>query len=274
MTNVPEVDIETLGGTHPLTARHHRNRRTPMWVWRILGLAAFLALWQAAVSFGWVYPVFVASPFGVFKTLWHMVATGFLWPHLLETLQATFIGFFAGVVVGALLGFIIGLSPFLSGFTSPFITMLNAVPRIALAPLFVLWVGIDIRSRILLVFSLVVFIVLTNTISGTQNVEPDHLRLARLFNARRTQMVFKVALPSVTPWILAAMRLSFAYALSGAIVGEMFLGQQGLGYLIVAGSGVFNIAQVFAALTVAVAVAFLCDLLMARAERWVLRWRA
>jgi len=244
-----------------------------MQVWRALGLLSFLLLWQTAVSYGWINPTFVPSPISVLETLWQMVVTGSLWPHLLETLQATFAGFIAGVVVGALLGFVIGLSPALSSFTSPFITMMNSVPRIALAPLFVLWVGIDIRSRILLVFSLVVFIVLTNTIAGTQNVDSDHLRLARLFGASRRQIVFKVALPSVTPWILAAMRLSFAYALSGAIVGEMFLGQRGLGYLIVAGSGVFNIAQVFAALTVAVVIAFFFDLLMARGEKMVLRWR-
>ncbi|HEY0639998.1 MAG TPA: ABC transporter permease [Pseudonocardiaceae bacterium] len=265
-------------GTPP-PGRRTRLRRAAgggkaMVVYRVLGMVAFLGAWELAVRAELVNPLFLPAPSKVAGTLVDLVRTGDLWPHVSETLQATFAGFVAGVVVGALLGFVIGLSPALSGFTSPFITMMNSMPRIALAPLFVLWVGIDIKSRILLVFSLVVFIVLTNTIAGTQSVDRDHLTLARLFSASRRQVIVKIAMPSVLPWILAAMRLSFAYALAGAVVGEMFLGQRGLGYLIVAGSGVFNISQVFAALVVTVIVAFLFDNLMAVAEKRILRWRA
>jgi len=245
-----------------------------MIVYRVLGMIAFVGLWELAVRAELVNPLFLPAPSEVAETLVDLVRTGDLWPHVTETLKATFAGFAAGVVVGALLGFVIGLSPALGSFTSPFITMMNSMPRIALAPLFVLWVGIDIKSRILLVFSLVVFIVLTNTIAGTQSVDRDHLTLARLFSANRAQVIVKIAMPSVLPWILAAMRLSFAYALAGAVVGEMFLGQRGLGYLIVAGSGVFNISQVFAALVVTVIVAFLFDNLMVVAEKRILRWRS
>ena len=123
-------------------------------------------------------------------------------------------------------------------------------------------------------FSLVVFIVLTNTIAGTENIDKDHLVLAKLNSAKRRDIIFKVALPSVVPWIIAAMRVSFAYALAGAVVGEMFLGQEGLGYLITAGSGVFNVSLIFAALGMTIAIAFIVDRLMGLLEKRILRWRA
>jgi len=170
-------------------------------------------------------------------------------------------------------GFALGLMRRVTRVVAPFITMMNSMPRIALAPLFVLWFGIGITSKVVLVFSLVVFIALTNTLAGTQAVDADHLRLAKLLGARKSDIIRKIVLPSTVPWIFAAMRLSFAFALAGAVVGEMFLGQRGLGYLIVAGSGVFNIAQIFAALIITVFLAYLLDLSAGVLERRILRWR-
>lgn len=250
-----------------------RSGKTAIAGYRLVGILAFLGLWEFLARSGMINQQFLTPPTGVAATLKEMISTGLLWTNVLATLKATFAGFVAGVLVGAAFGFVIGLSPSLSAFASPFITMMNSLPRIALAPLFVLWFGIGIESRIILVFSLVVFIVLTNTIAGAQSVERDHLVLAKLFRATRRDIVFKIALPSVLPWIMAAMRVSLAYAISGAVVGEMFLGQEGLGYLIVAGSGVFNISQVFAALVVVVIIAYMLDSLFRLVERRLFRWR-
>ncbi|MER5908912.1 ABC transporter permease [Streptomyces sp. NPDC001982] len=243
-------------------------------IYRVVGVVVFMLAWEATVRADLVEEQFLSPPSAVWASLRDLAEQGFLWGNVLATVKATAAGFASGIVVGAALGFIIGLSRPLSAFCSPFITMMNSTPRIALAPLFVLWFGIGMESRIVLVFSLVVFIILTNTIAGTESVDRDHLTLAKLNSASRLDVITRVALPSVLPWILAAMRVAFAYAIAGAVVGEMFLGQEGLGYLIVAGSGVFNVSQIFAALFVAVAIAFIADRLMALAERRLLRWRA
>jgi len=243
-------------------------------LYRLIAIIVFLLFWEWVGRSGLVNPLFLAPPSKVVDSIGFLHEQGLLFPNILATLKAAFAGFLLGLLVGSLFGFVIGLNPILNKFCAPFITMMNSTPRIALAPLFVLWFGIGISSRIVLVFSLVVFIVLTNTIAGTENIDKDHLVLAKLNSAKRRDIIFKVALPSVVPWIIAAMRVSFAYALAGAVVGEMFLGQEGLGYLITAGSGVFNVSLIFAALGMTIAIAFIVDRLMGLLEKRILRWRA
>lgn len=276
MSKASVLDSHTLGHV-PAPARNSwsswARSRTAIWLYRALLIASLLALWEVAVKAKWVNPLFLAAPSDVIETLIAQVAIGSIWVHIGETLTATAIGFALGTIVGATLGFFIGLSPTLTAVASPIIAMLNSLPRIALAPLFVVWFGIGTTSGVVLVFTLVVFIILMNTIAGTQDVDQDHLTLAKLSSARKGQIIMKIALPSVLPWILAGMRLSFAYGLAGAVVGEMFVGQRGLGYLIVAGAGVFNVAQIFAALSVTVLIAFLADVVFAVVERRSMRWR-
>ena len=242
-------------------------------LYQLIGVAIFIGAWEAVARSGVINSLLLAPPSRVAESIVDLARQGELWGNIWVTVKEALIGFGIGVVVGALLGFVIGLSPVVTNLLNPFITMLNSTPRIALAPLFVLWFGIGMTSRVVLVFSLVVFIVLTNTMSGTQSVDPDYLTLAKLLSARRRQIIVKIALPSVLPWILAAMRVAFAWAIAGAVVGEMFLGQDGLGYLIVAGSGVFNIAQIFASLVITVAIAYIADRVLWRSERYILRWR-
>ncbi len=232
-----------------------------------------LGIWQGALTFHWMSGLFVAGPIDSVKELIRMAFDGSLLYHSTETLRAAAVGFVLGMSVGLLFGFIIGLTPQLYEVVAPFVTVLNAMPRIALAPLFVLWFGIGTTSGVALVFSLVVFIALTNTISGTQAVDRNYLTIARLYGANRVQLVTDIVMPSTVPWIIAASRLSLAYSLSGAVVSEMFLGQRGLGYLIVAGSGYFNISMVFAAILLTLLFAWVLDLAATAIEKRFLRWR-
>jgi NitT/TauT family transport system permease protein len=241
-------------------------------LYRAIGSVLLLAAWELVSRAGLVGREFLPTPEEVVESLRNLAETGLL-NHVTATLSSAFAGFFLGTAVGVVLGVLLGLLPRVNEITAPFIAMMNATPRIALAPLFVLWFGIGSASHIALVFSLVVFIVLTNTIAGTQSVDKDHLILTRLLGGTRAETVRKIVIPATIPWIIAAMRLSWAYALAGAVVGEMFLGQEGLGYLISAGSGVFNIAQIFAALAITVAIAWVVDNLIRLAERRILRWR-
>lgn len=240
--------------------------------YRAGGVVLLVAAWDLVVRLGLVDRLFLPPPSAVAESFRDLAQTGLI-DHVSATLSSAFAGFLLGTVVGVVLGVMLGILPRVNEVVAPFMTMMNAMPRIALAPLFVLYFGIGAKSHIALVFSLVVFIVLTNTIAGTQSVDREYIVLARLLNASRTEIVRKVVIPTTVPWIVAAMRLSWAYALAGAVVGEMFLGQQGLGYLISAGSGVFNIALIFTALAITVIIAWVFDNLIRLAERKLLRWR-
>jgi NitT/TauT family transport system permease protein len=241
-------------------------------LYRVAGLLLIIAIWDLALRLDLVDRLFLPPPIEVWNSLRDLAQTGLL-DHVRATLTSAFVGFFLGTAVGVIAGVMLGVLPRVNEILAPFITMMNSMPRIALAPLFVLWFGIGMKSHVALVFSLVVFIVLTNTIAGAQSVDKEYVVLARLLKASRLDIIRKVVLPSTVPWIIAAMRLSWAYALAGAVVGEMFLGQEGLGYLITAGSGVFNIAQIFAALAITVVIAWFVDNGIRLAERKILRWR-
>lgn len=240
---------------------------------RVLLLIIVWLLWWAAAANHWVSTLILPTPGATWHTLVTVSKNGTLFSNAGVTLEAAAIGFVIGMTAGVLIGFAVGLSLTLTGVVSPFIVVLNSLPRIALAPMFVLWFGVGNASGVALVVSLVFFIALTNTISGTQSVERSHLRLVQLYGANRLQITSKVVLPATVPWIVAAARLSLANALAGAIVSEMFLGQNGLGFMIVSGSGVFDTSQVFAAIIAALVIAAILDRIGTLLEKHLLRWR-
>ncbi len=240
---------------------------------RLAVLAIILLAWWLVTFTGFVSPILLPGPWDVVVSIGKMAADGSLWFNVGVTLEAAAIGFVIGLAAGVIVGFLLGLSTGAAKVAAPFITSLNSMPRIALAPMFVIWFGIGLGSGVALVISLVFFIALTNTLSGAQSVDRGHLVLARLYGAGRFETIGKVVLPATVPWILAAGRLSLANALSGAIVAEMFLGQSGLGFLIVTSSGLFDMGRVFAAVIVALIIAALLDWLGTILENYLLRWR-
>jgi len=277
---VPEFAVGTTAQSSPPKKparnrgpREHRGAGWRVNLARIGVVVVILLVWHIAATLGVVNPILLPSPLAVFQDFVERMIDGTLPASVGFTLRSAAIGFVIGMVVGVALGFLIGLSQTATKIASPFITIFNAMPRIALAPMFVLWFGIGLGSGVALVVSLVVFIALTNTLAGAQSVERNQLTLARLYGASRAQMILKVILPATVPWILAAGHLALANALSGAIVSEMFLGQNGLGFLIVTSSGLFNMAGVFAAIFMAMIVAAILDWLGSMLETYLLRWR-
>lgn len=241
--------------------------------WQLLLLAAFLIAWQIAVDHHVLTDLSVSKPTAIWSELVKLYKTGGLWSNIGVTLEETVLGYIAGVAAGITLGFGLAFMPRLLGVLNPYITILNSLPRFALGPLFILWFGIGLMSKVALVFSLVVFIVFTNTAAGARSVDSDVLIVSRLLGASRWDIVRKVMLPSTFPWTVAGMRLSIAYAVAGAVVGEMFASQEGVGNWIVAGSGVFNTAEIFAGLIVIALIAAVIDLIGRVIENRVLKWR-
>lgn len=241
--------------------------------WQLLFLVVVLVAWQLAVNAHILTTLAISRPTDIWHELIQLGKSGLLFSNIWTTFQEALIGYVAGSIVGMVAGFVMAFVPRIFAVFNPYVTIMNSIPRLALGPLFILWFGIGRTSKIVLVFSLVVFIVFTNTVAGARAVDSDVITVSRLLGASRRQITTKVLVPSTVPWVVAGMRLSIAYAVAGAVVGEMFASQNGIGNLIVAGSGLFNTAEIFAALLTIALIAALMDFLGRLAERRVLRWR-
>ena len=247
-----------------------RKRQLLIAAGRILIALTLIGLWHIAVELEWINPIFVAPPMETLDALVRMARDGSLWTHAGETLKVALVGFGMALVIGSAAGFALGLMRTTAELVSPLITILNTLPRIALAPLFVLWFGVGSKSGIMLVFSIVVFIFLTNAFAGAKSVGGTHVTLLRLLGASKRQLVVKIVAPTSLPWIIAAARVGFAYAVAGAVVSQMFFGQKGLGFLIVSASQSFDVATVFAAILVTLIFASILDLTAEFVERRLL----
>jgi len=242
-----------------------------MVLWQsVLGLA-ILFIWQG-VSGRLVDNFFISNPIDVGRRLLGWTLDGSIFVHLWATLYATTIGFVLGSVLGAVLGIWLGVSPFVSRLLNPYLYALNALPKVALAPLFVLWFGLGIDSKIALAAALVLFLVFLNTFAGVRQVDQDLIDAARLMKATRIQIISKVIVPSALSWLFVGLRVAVPYALIGAVIGEMIASNRGLGYLVQFSGAQFDTAGVFAVLIViallAMALNFVVDIVERRLERW------
>lgn len=231
-----------------------------------------LALWQGA-SGRLIDEFFVSSPRQVAARLAGWTLDGSIFVHLWATLLATGLGFLAGSAAGVVLGVWLGVSRFVSRLLDPFLWAVNALPKVALAPLFVLWFGLDIHSKVALAAVLVLFLVFANTYGGVRDVDPDLVDCARLMRATRLQVLVKVIVPSAASWIFLGLRVGVPYALIGAILGEMIAANRGLGYLIQHAGSEFDTAGVFAVLVVIAVVAAALNQVVNAAQGRLERWK-
>jgi NitT/TauT family transport system permease protein len=236
----------------------------------LLGLAILL-IWQGA-SGRLVDNFFISNPIDVFRRLAGWIVDGSIFAHLWATVYATGMGFIIGSVLGAALGVWLGVARNAARLVNPYLNALNALPKVALAPLFVLWFGLGIESKVALAAVLVLFLVFLNTFAGVREVDQDLIDTARLMRATRAQVIAKVILPSALSWVFAGLKISVPYALIGAVLGEMIAANRGLGYLVQFSGSQFDAAGVFAVLFViallAVGLNFLVEIVQHRMERW------
>ncbi len=232
-----------------------------------------LVVWQLAVSGGLIDPLWVSSPYLVARELWRLTASGELLADVWMTVSEALIAFVVSSALGVVSGLMLAQSPFWDEVLAPVIVALNSLPRIALAPLIILWFGVGIVAKVVTAFTLVYFILLVNTLGGAKNVDNDIMTIAQLMGASKRDLLWKVTLPSALPWIFAGLSIGLTYSLLGVIVAEILASNQGLGYLIASSAGNFDTAGVFAALVVLVAIAWLFSTAMRKTEGWLLRWK-
>ncbi|MEW2503795.1 ABC transporter permease [Amycolatopsis sp. CA-161197] len=255
--------------------RDRRADRRHRWVVRggQWGVGVLIVvLWQLA---GQVFGAFtVSSPWLIVQRIVELVTGGTLWPDLGTTLAETFAGLAIGMVIGVALGVLIAPSKTVGRWFYPYIMALYSLPRVALAPLFIVWFGIGLESKIFMVVTMVVFVAFYNTYQGMRGIEPDLIEMTRSFRAPWTARLRWAILPSIAPWILTSLRLSIALALIGAVIAELVGASQGLGYYMGYAANVLDTTGVFAGLVIITVIAMLAEQLVALVERRVLRHRA
>jgi NitT/TauT family transport system permease protein len=242
-------------------------------VWQAaLGLSA-LALWQTLVSIHVLDPFFVSRPSDIAQRIARWIASGSLWGHLAVTLEESLLGLVAGAALGIGLGFVLARSPLLAAVLDPYIKMLNAVPRVVLAPLFLLWFGLGILSKVALAVTLVFFVMFFNTYQGVRDADRVLIDNVRMLGATERQLMRHVLVPSALTWIFSSLQTSLGFAMVGAVVGEYLGATRGLGYVISQAEGTFDTTGVFAGMTVLAVVVVIVSAAVTRLERWLLRWK-
>ena len=239
---------------------------------RLLFLLCLLGAWQA-VSGPLVPEFFVSKPSAIAEALWLLVKGGNLFFHVGITATEAFVGFLLGATAGVLVGVLLGRLHFLADLLQPFILAFYSLPKIALAPLFILWIGIGMQMKIVLTGTVVFFLVFLNTFTGVRSVSKELEAILYLMGANERHVLSKVVLPSAIAWVFTGLRISVPYALIGAIVGELIAANRGLGFLLANASGQFDTAGVFAALLVIMLLAFVLNGLVRLLEIWLMPWR-
>lgn len=239
---------------------------------RILVGIAFLAFWEFS-SGRLVDKLFISSPSAVFGRLGKWILDGTLWNHLSITLYATLWGFMIGSVVGFCLGLTFGRFKALAEVLDPYITALYSIPKIALAPLFIIWFGIGIESKIAVSASIVFFVVFLNTYAGVRDVNPLYIHAIRIMGGSQWHVLRAVIMPSATSWVITGLKVSVPYALVGTVIGEFMSANRGIGFIISQATGLFDTTSVFSGLIVLAVVGAIFNDGLGRLEAWLLRWR-
>lgn len=260
--------------TAVLTRQTARTRhRTFVSLARLTLFVVGVLLWQLGSNAHLFDPGIVPSPLAIVQYLARWTLDGTLWFHSWITIQETVVGFVAGTAGGIVLGFAIGRYPALAEILDPFILAVYSIPKVALAPLFVVWFGIGIWMKIVLAAVTVVFIVFFNTLAGVRNVDRDLVDAVWLMGAKPRDVLMKVLVPSAMTWALTGVRIAIPYALIGAIIGELIASNRGIGYLISSQASGYDTAGVFAALIVLTSLAMILNAVVDEVDRRISKWK-
>lgn len=261
-----------------LAARERRRRRKFLVLFtQVVVLVIILATWEFGTRFGLIDPFFFGSPTGIVLRLadWFANGTAYgpFWEQVWITLEEALLGFVFGVGSGVVLGVLLGEVPFLADVFGPYIKIVNALPRIVLGSIFVIWLGLGLPSKVLLAAVLVFFVVFFNAFQGVRTVDRNLVANARILGASRLQVVQHVVIPSAMTWIIASLHVALGFSIIGAIVGEFLGAQGGLGLVIATAQNTFDASGVFGAMLVIGILALAAEGLMSQIERRLLAWR-
>lgn len=264
--------------------KYLKPRAANLWFWQIGLLVGLFVFWHVMTLPGLIPPMmfdndrqaafFFGEPLKMAERIWAwFVLDADIYQHLAVTLAETLMAFAIGSALGLAGGLWLALSPMASAILEPYIKAMNAMPRIILAPIFSVWFGLGMGSKVALGVTLVFFIVFFNVYQGVKEVSPVVLANARMLGANQRQLLRHVYLPSATAWVFSSLHTSVGLAFVGAVVGEYLGSSQGVGYLILQAEGSFDINTVMAGIIVLTAFALVLDSLVGRVEAHLMKWQ-
>jgi len=239
---------------------------------RVAIIGGFLLLWEIA-SGRWIEPFLISSPSRILSSLIAGFREGDLIQHTWVTFQEIAIGFPVGAISGIALGYWFGRSRLLAEIFEPIIIALNGIPRTAVAPLFIVWLGIGLWSKVGVVFLLTFFLNFFNTYTGMRQMDREYIDLASLMGVKGWKLTFKVIFPAISPYVFTGIRTSIPFAVIGAIVGEFVASTEGLGFFIRMSAGIFKTADVFVGIIVLMIMVIIIDKIAEMIEKRALRWQ-
>lgn len=284
MKTAPESLINTKLATTEVAARaseaeydqkratRSRKTRVTFLADRAIAIIVPLVGWQL-LSDNWIGGKWISSPLGVLERLISMAGDGSLQMHTWQTLEEALVGLLCGLVLGIAMGVVLGLWKRLSDAVDPIIMGFYSLPRVSLAPLFIIWLGIGLLAKVALVASVVLFVVLFNVREGVRNIDRELVDAFRSMNASRAAMVRYVVIPSLVPWIFASIRIGIGMALIGAVVAELIGSSRGLGWYVMHSTGVYDMTGSITSLVVLMILAIIFNWILAVVEKRMLRWR-
>ena len=245
--------------------------------WRLAILALLLGSWEVTARTGIIDSFFYSYPSAIFARLWELIRDGTdeapLWYHLWITMQESLLGFIFGSIGGIASGVALGRNKLLADIFSVYIKTFNAIPRIVLAPIFVLLFGFEIWSKVALSLVMVFFVVFANAFQGVREADRAMIANARILGASDWQVTRSVILPSAMSWIFASLHISFSFAIVGAIVGEFIGSRYGIGFIIQTARGLHDTAEMYATILIILVVVLVAEYLMTQIEHRLAKWR-
>jgi NitT/TauT family transport system permease protein len=276
--NAPTEPAERpLSDLAAIRKREARRRRLTVAGLRVLVAVLVFGSWELTARLGWLDAFFWSQPSAIVAKLWIWITQGTdqgpLWDQVLVTMEETVGGFVAGSILGVVFGVALGRSRLLSDVLGVYIKAANAIPRVILGALFAVVLGLDLRAKIATAAVLVFFVVFFNAYQGVREVDRNLIANARILGASDRQLTTEILIPSALSWIVASLHTSFGLALVGAVVGELFGATAGLGELIYAAKNNFDVAGVFAGMTLLAAMALVAEALITALENRLIKWR-
>ncbi|MFL6051564.1 MAG: ABC transporter permease [Actinoallomurus sp.] len=276
-TPAPETAAAHTTGPARAAKASRLRKRVLILTTQVVLVVVVLGAWELAARSKSIDVFLYGQPSGVWKQLvdWfqHGTEVGSIWQQFEVTLEEAVLGFVIGSVGGIVLGVALGRVQFLASVFGPFIKIFNSIPRVVLAAIFALWFGLAIPGKVATAVVLVFFVVFFNAFQGTREVDQNLIANARILGASGWKVTTNVVIPSAFTWITASLHVAFGFALIGAVVGEIFGAQHGLGLLINQAKGNFNPNGVYAGTLLVAVMALAAEFLISMLERRILAWR-
>ncbi|APH03495.1 ABC transporter permease [Bacillus weihaiensis] len=266
------VESQTVGKVAARKEKKKINAAVTQNLSRVLLVALGLIAWQLGVQLEWINPFLMGSPLGILEEYTRLIQSGELFTDTFATVFATIIGFIIGSLLGSVIGLLLWYSKFLARVLDPFVVALNGLPKIALAPMIIIWFGSGMFSKIALAIIATLIVALLSAYQGTHQIDSNLVNLMRSLGSTKSQIFRKVVIPSTMPWIISAFRLNIGFALVAVIGGEFISSDKGLGRMIFVAGNLFNLNIVWVGVITLMIVAITLYFIVSKLELRLLPW--